>query len=403
MAPNHRFSVFYSKFALYFLAMNFSFSTQRYYRIAVSTFFFIQGLIFSSWANRIPDIKHLLGLNEAGLGGVLFLLPMGQLTAMALSGYLVSKFGSKKTLSIAAILYPTALLGLGSVRSVWQLSLGLYVFGMCANLTNISINTQGVGVERIYRRSIMASFHGIWSLAGFTGGLISTLMVGLNIPPFEHFCIIYVVVLMVILTMRNSVLPRDTTKEANGKRKGFAKPDAVIFTLGTIVFGSMICEGTMFDWSSIYFQKIINPPKELVRLGYIAFMFTMAGGRFAADYMVTRFGITKVLRASGITIATGLLTAVLFPYLPTATLGFLLVGIGTSSVVPLCYSLAGRSKTMHPGVAVATVSSIGFLGFLIGPPIIGFVAQVSSLRWSFTMIALFGLITSLMAGKVRRV
>ncbi|HEY4787359.1 MAG TPA: MFS transporter, partial [Bacteroidales bacterium] len=117
----------------------------------------------------------------------------------------------------------------------------------------------------------------------------------------------------------------------------------------------------------------------------------------------TRFGITKVLRASGITIATGLLTAVLFPYLPTATLGFLLVGIGTSSVVPLCYSLAGRSKTMHPGVAVATVSSIGFLGFLIGPPIIGFVAQVSSLRWSFTMIALFGLITSLMAGKVRRV
>jgi len=383
--------------------MNFSlsFTTQRYYRIAVGTLFFVQGLIFSSWANRIPDIKHSLGLSEAGLGGVLFFLPIGQLCAMGLSGYLVGKFGSKRVLSVAALLYPTALLGLGLVTTVWQLSLGLLLFGMCANLTNISINTQGVGVERIYRRSIMASFHGIWSLAGFTGGLISTLMVGYNIAPFEHFCIIYVVVLAIILTMRNSILPRDTARDTNSKRKIFSKPDAAIFTLGTIVFGSMICEGTMFDWSGVYFQKIINPPKELVRLGYIAFMFTMAGGRFAADWMVTRFGITKILRASGITIATGLLTAVLFPYIATATIGFLLVGIGTSSVVPLCYGLAGKSKTMHPGVAVASVASIGFMGFLIGPPIIGFVAQASSLRWSFALVASFGLITTLMAAKAK--
>lgn len=381
--------------------LSLKFSTQRYYRIAVSIFFFVQGLIFSSWANRIPDIKNTLGLTEAGLGGVLFLIPTGQLCAMALSGYLVGKFGSKKTLSVAAILYPTALLGLGAVTAVWQLALGLFVFGMCANVTNISINTQGVGVERIYRRSIMASFHGIWSLAGFTGGLISTLMVGNNISPLKHFVIIYVVVLAVILSMRGSILPRDTAREAKSKRRVFSKPDKSILILGTIVFGSMICEGTMFDWSGVYFQKVINPPKELIRLGYIAFMFTMAGGRFAADWLVTRFGITKILRAAGITIATGMLTAVVFPFITTATFGFLLVGIGTSSVVPLSYGLAGKSKTMHPGVAVASVASIGFLGFLIGPPIIGFVAQMSSLRWSFALIAMFGLITSLMAGRVR--
>ena len=129
----------------------------------------------------------------------------------------------------------------------------------------------------------------------------------------------------------------------------------------------------------------------------------MAGGRFAADWLVTRFGIVKILRASGITIAIGLLTAVLFPYIPTATIGFLLVGIGTSSVVPLCYGLAGKSKTMHPGVAVASVASIGFLGFLIGPPIIGFVAQASSLRWSFALVASFGLITTIMASKAKNI
>ena len=133
----------------------------------------------------------------------------------------------------------------------------------------------------------------------------------------------------------------------------------------------------------------------------IAFMLTMAGGRFAADWLVTRFGITNILRTAGITITIGMLIAVLFPYILTATLGFLLVGIGTSSVVPLCYGIAGKSKTMHPGVAVASVASIGFMGFLIGPPIIGFVAQASSLRWSFALIAMFGLITTLMAARVK--
>jgi MFS family permease len=380
-----------------------SISTQRSYRIAVSTFFFIQGLTFASWASRIPDIKNKLGLSNAGLGGVLFSLPVGQLCAMALSGYLVSKFGSKKTLTVAAFLYPLALVGIGLVSHVWQLSAALFFFGMCGNLSNISINTQGVGVERLYQRSIMASFHGVWSLAGFTGGLISTLMVSQNITPFMHFCFIFAFTFILYLAMRNSVLPRDNRpKESINRGKIFVKPDKYIITLGMIVFGSMICEGTMFDWSSIYFEKIIHPPKELIRLGYIAFMFTMASGRFLADWLVTRFGITRILQMSGVVIMSGLLLAVIFPSLPTATLGFLLVGIGTSSVVPLCYSLAGKSKTMLPGVALATVSSVGFMGFLIGPPIIGFIAQAASLRWSFTLIACLGLVTTLLARKVRR-
>ena len=145
-----------------------SLPTQRYYRIGVSTFFFIQGLTFASWTSRIPDIKNRLHLSDGAFGGVLFSLPAGQLTAMALSGYLVSKYGSKLMLQIAALLFPAILLILGSVESTWQLIAGLFVFGICGNLSNIAVNTQGVGVERLYGRSIMASFHGLWSLAGFT-------------------------------------------------------------------------------------------------------------------------------------------------------------------------------------------------------------------------------------------
>lgn len=376
-------------------------TTQGRYRMAVSAFFFMQGLTFSSWASRIPDIKAMLHLNEAELGSILFALPVGQLSAMALSGYLVSRLGSRKVLSIAALFYPGILVCLGMVTSVTQLVVTLFFFGMSANLCNISVNTQGVGVERLYRHSIMASFHGLWSLAGFTGGLISTWMVSYDIPPLMHFCIIYGAAILILLTMRGSTLPRDMQKTEPRTKTVFVKPDRYIVLLGMIAFGSMVCEGTMFDWSGVYFEQVVRPGKDLIRLGYIAFMCTMALGRFTADRLVTRFGPITVIRTSGLIIAAGLLLSVVFPHLVTATVGFLLVGFGTSSIVPLCYSMAGRSKIMLPGVALATVSTIGFLGFLIGPPIIGFVAQALNLRWSFALIAVIGLTTTIVAPKLK--
>jgi MFS family permease len=382
--------------------LSLSLPTQRYYRIGVSVFFFIQGLSFASWASRIPDIKNKLNLSDGALGGVLLGLPLGQLTAMVLSGYLVSKYGSKKILSGAAFLYPAVLLLLASVNTTWQLVAGLFVFGICGNLCNISINTQGVGVERLYRRSIMASFHGLWSLAGFAGGLISTFMIANRIPPFTHFCVIYIIAFLLTIAARKIILPRDGSRTAIEKTKIFVKPDRYIIILGLIAFACMVCEGTMFDWSGVYFENVVHAPQSLTRLGYVAFMCTMAGGRFAADWLVTKYGVERILKMSGLIILTGLLLAVIFPGIVMATIGFLLVGIGVSSVVPMVYSLAGKSKTMVPGVALASVSSISFLGFLIGPPVIGFIAQVSSLRWSFALIALLGLGTTLLAGKIKQ-
>lgn len=380
---------------------NLTVTRKRIFRIAVSILFFNQGLVFASWASRIPDIKNSLGLSAAGLGSLLLFIPIGQLCAMTFSGFMVSKFGSKKVLSIAAILYPIALICIGAATKVWQLPFGLFFLGLTGNFCNIAINTQGVGVERLYGRSIMASFHGIWSLAGLTGGLVSTLMVFNNIRPLPHFCIIFGIVLILLLMARTSMLNRDTARDEVKQNRFFIFPDKTIIVLGFIAFGSMICEGTMFDWSGIYFQKILNVPKDLVRLGYIAFMFTMATGRFTADRIVNKFGVSKVLKMNGIIIFVGLITAVLFPYLASATFGFLLVGLGTSSVVPLCYGLAGKSKTMHPGYALVSVTSVGFLGFLLGPPLIGFIAQAVSLRLSFTLIAFLGLTTTLLSGKIK--
>lgn len=380
-----------------------SFPTQRYYRIAVSTFYFIQGIVFASWASRIPDIQARLSLSDGALGGVLFALPVGQLAAMMLSGYLVNRFGSKTTLIIGALLYPSGLLLLGGVQELWQLCGALFLFGVFGNLSNISVNTQAVGVERLYRRSIMASFHGLWSLAGFAGGVIAALMVAANISPFLHFVTVYILSLVLMISARKYVVPRDARPRA-AKEPGrkFVKPDVYIITLGLIAFACMICEGTMFDWTGIYFEKVVKAPKELTRLGYIAFMGTMAGGRFISDAFVTRYGVRKILQASGIIIVSGMLLAVILPDIVFATTGFLLVGIGTSSVVPLVYSLAGRSQKIAPGTAMALVSSIGFLGFLLGPPVIGFVAEAFNLRVSFALIAVLGLGTTLLAKRLGR-
>ena len=373
----------------------------RAYRIAISIFFFIQGLTFSSWASRIPDIKNKLGLTDAGLGSVLFALPVGQLIGIALPGYLVGKFGSKQVLTVSALLYPTSLLLLGWAPTPLLLMASLAIYGICGNLFNISVNTQAVGIEALYRRSIIASFHGVWSMAGFIGGLVGALMVANQTTPIQHFSIVSGIALLLMLFARNFTMPRDARKEGV-KTSLFTRPDKAIMLLGLIAFASMICEGTMFDWSGVYFEKVVQAPNNLTRLGFVAFMSTMAGGRFAADYLITRFGVQRMLQMSGITILCGLLLAVALPNIVTATVGFLLVGIGVSSVVPMSYSLAGKSKTMAPGIAIAAVTSIGFLGFLIGPPFIGFISQLFGMRTAFLLIALLGLGTTILSRKIRQ-
>jgi MFS family permease len=369
-----------------------AFHTRRYYRIAASFLFFTQGLIFASWASRIPDIKHLLGLSTGALGTVLSAMPAGQFVAMALSGYLVSRYGSKKVLGWAAILYPTTLVLLGTVSAVWQLVGGLLVFGMTSNLINIAINTQGIGIERLYGRSIMASFHGIWSLGGFFGGLLSTLVVGFELIPFYHFLVVYFIALMVLFALKGMLMPRDLVRrEGSGPIRVFAKPDRYIALLGFMVFANLICESTMFNWSSIYFEDVIKPNPNLVRMGYIGFMCTMAIGRLTADKIVNRFGVQNTIRASSITIAIGMLLSALFPSLVMATIGFLLVGFGSASIVPICYSMAGKSTKMLPGIALATVGTIGFMGYTMGPPMVGLVADWLDLRWAFALVALTSL------------
>jgi MFS family permease len=371
----------------------------RKYRIATSIFFFIAGLTFSTWASRIPAIQTKLHLSDAGLGGVLFALPAGLMISLPVSGWLVSRFGSRPMVIVGSIFYPLVLLMLASSTSVLQLVLSLFSFGIMGNLINIAMNTQAVSVETLYGRSVMASFHGLWSLAGFTGAVIGTFFVSRGLPPIIHFSIVSGLCVLLVILSYKFTLPHDIGHRQ--RQKAFVKPDKKILLLGMIAFCCLVNEGAMSDWSGVYFKNIVKAPASLITLGYVAFTSTMALGRFLGDSLVTKFGVKRMLQISGSVITTGLLLAVIFPYLATATAGFFLVGFGVSSVVPIVYGLAGKSTTMSAGAALAAVSTIGFLGFLIGPPLIGFIAQAISLRWSFTLIAILGFGTALLAGKLK--
>lgn len=368
------------------------------HRFAIGTLFFLAGVCFASWASRIPTVQHALNISDSHLGLILFSLPVGLMTSLPLAGWLIGKFGSRNLASVALICYFLFLVCLGFVTSVPMLCLTLFFFGLSSNMVNISVNTQAVGLEQMFERPIMASFHGLWSLAGFTGAFVGSVMVAANIMPKLHFILMAVPAILMVLLVYRFTLKKDEKPEGS---KNFAMPDRTLLHLGAITFCGLVCEGAMFDWSGIYFQKIVRPPEEWLGAGYAAVMFTMAGGRFIADRFAHRFGLKRTLQLSGILNATGLMTVVLLPYMIPSIAGFLMVGLGISSVVPLVYSQAGRSKKMSPGVALATVSTIGFGGFLLGPPLIGLISGMTSLRVAFAVVACAGICVTVLSSFIK--
>ncbi|WP_026898051.1 MFS transporter [Daejeonella oryzae] len=367
-------------------------------RITVGLMFFLTGLCFASWASRIATIQQELGLSEAALGGILFSLPVGLMLSLPISGWLISVIGSRRLLVVSLILYSITLLSLGLAQNVFMLIFFLFLFGFFSNGVNISINTQAVMVEKVYQKPIMASFHGLWSLAGFSGAVIGSFMIGKGVTPSQHFFIIMaLIIVMVAIGFR--FLKKDSGVPAG--QPIFVKPDKSLMSLGLIAFCSLICEGAMFDWSVVYFKKVVEAEGAWMGAGYTAFMGTMAMGRFMADWFSGRFGTKTTLQISGALTAIGLLIAVIYPQLLSAIVGFLLVGIGVSSVIPLVYSAAGKSKVMSPGMALAAVSTIGFLGFLLGPPLIGLIAGASSLRISFALMAFMGFCVILVSNRTK--
>jgi len=360
----------------------------------VTIFFFVSGFGFSTWASRIPTIQQQLHLNKAQLGAVLFALPIGLMATLPLTGVLLSRRDSRRIMMIGALFFNLMLCGIGFATQTWQLVIALLCFGCSRNLMNISVNAQSIGVQALYDRSIIARFHAVWSLAGFGGAALGSMMVSLGVSPAWHFLLVGVVLTGLCVYAYPGTLPQ--RPKARERRPWFALPDKTLAKYGLISFASMACEGTMFDWSGIYFREAVHASAKVATIGFVVYMTAMTLGRLTGDRLANRFGIRTMLTYSGVLIGTGLLLATLLPFPLTAGLGFILTGFGVSCVIPMVFSMAGRSAGMSSGSAIASVSTVGYLGFLIVPPLVGSVAQLAGMRGAYGMMAGFGLLITVL-------
>lgn len=333
-------------------------------------------------------MQSQLHLNEAELGGLLFAMPIGLLLTLPVTGHLLSKFSSRSVMFFGAMFFSVVLAFIGFSTQVWHLVLALFCFGVSRNLFNISTNAQAVAVQALYDKSIMASFHGIWSLAGFAGAAVGYVMVYFNIGTAYHLLGVSIALMVFTLWFISGTIHQKPIPQP--RKKIFALPERSLIIFALICFACMACENTMYDWSGIYFEKVVHVSKNSATVGFVAYMIAMMTGRFVGDAAVNKFGIKSVLRFSGVLIFVGLLLLVLLPNQWVAGLGFILVGLGVSCIVPMVFQMAGRSTTMSSGSALASISSIGYLGFLLVPPFVGFIAQLAGLRWSFGLMSLMG-------------
>lgn len=367
---------------------------------ATKLLFFACGIAFSSWASRIPEIKEKLHLNDAQLGNVLLVMTIGSISALPISGWLIEKFTSRKIIVAATIIYFCSMPFLGFTSSTFGLSIALFCFGFGADLLNISMNVQAVGVEKAQNRAIMSVIHGVFSVGFFVGASVGGLCNKWSISPEIHLATVGGVVLLIgIITYKNLLI---TDYKSNDSAPLFALPDKALVLLSVICFCGMLAEGAMADWSVIYYKKYMQNATGFVTAGFTCFAICMLIGRFAGDWAVSKFGLRTILLTNSALFALGMFIAVSFPSQWVILFSFSIVGLGLSTMVPLIYAQAGKTKSMSPGAALAAISTVGIAGFLIGPVLIGHLSEAFSLRNALGVLVILGLISAFLSSKIKQ-
>ena len=356
-------------------------------RVALSVFFFLLGFGFASWASRIPSIKTNFDFNEAELGNLLLTMPISSMIGLPISGWLVSRFNSRVPLFTSFMAFAISLAGIGYASTLAHLVIAVAVLSFSMRIANISVNTQSLALQKQRTKKIIGSFHGLWSLGGLAGALFSTVMVKFQVPIKEHF--LYVAAFSVLLALTSFPFLLKQDKSEIGNRLVLGKPDKYILYLGLMIFFAALCEGGMFDWSGVYFKEVVG--EDIFTLGYLMFMAFMAFSRFYSDRLIDRIGMPKTYLIGAVIVTSGMLLAIVFPYYWPVLIGFSLVGIGVSSVFPMTFTLAGRSKKYSPGMAISIISTYGIIGMLIGPPLVGYLAHLIGLKYAFVLFILSGL------------
>lgn len=369
-------------------------------RLAVSFLFFMNGALFASWVSRIPLIQQELGLNHAVLGAALLCVAAGAVVTMPLVGILNGRFGSERLCMFWVVPFSVALPLLALCPDVVTLGAALFFFGCGHGALDVAMNAQGVVVERSYGKPVMSSMHAMFSFGGLLGAGFGIVMAWLGWPPLPHFTLVSVLLGgSALFGCRYLLHGMDRHEKTEGG--GFMLPPKALVPLGIVAVAVLLGEGAMADWTGVFLHKTLGATEAVAAAGFAAFSVAMTLGRFSGDWLVARFGAVSLVRASGLSAAAGLALA-LSTDLPWISLvGFALVGAGCSTVVPCVFSAAGRMPGVRTGVALASVTTMGYMGFLIGPPLIGFVAEGIGLRGALGLLIGTSVLVAAMAGTLR--
>ena len=355
-------------------------------RAGVAAVFFLNGFGYGSWVPRIAEIQAQLRLSEGQLGLALFMAALGALIAMPLAGAAAHRYGSRAATAVTVVLFGLSLPGLALAPSLLGLGVALALLGVAAGALDVSMNTQGVSVEKRYWRPIMSSLHGMFSLGGMTGAAATGAVAAGDMPLLPHFAGIAALLVALGVVACAPMLPR--AAEAGAEGPGFARPSLGILLPGIVALASLLSEGAMADWSAVYLSSALGAGTTVAAAAFAAFSMMMAAGRFAGDRLVARLGGDAVVRAGGALAAAGLGLSLALGHPLLAVVGFGVVGAGLSCVFPVVLSSAARTPDLAPSAAIAAVCTVGYFGFLLGPPMIGGLAELMGLPAALGLVVL---------------
>lgn len=353
-------------------------------QIATRVAFFITGFAVSSWAPLVPLVQTRIGLDERQLGSLLLCLGLGSVVAMPFTVGFAARFGCRITILAAAAIACASLPVMATAPNAFVLAAALLTFGAGVGTADVAMNIQAVIVEKASGRAMMSGFHGLYSVGGIAGASAVTGLLAANLSPLQSVLVVVVLAALLLAGVARGLLPYGSEEGS----PAFALPRGRVLLIGALCFVMFLAEGSVLDWSGVLLNTVRGLKKSWAGLGYIAFSATMTIGRLSGDGIVQRLGPKRILLWGGLCSAAGFALAATVPAWPVSVLGFALVGVGASNVVPVLFSAAGKQTSMPSNLAVASVTTLGYAGLLIGPALLGFVAHASTLSVALFVVAL---------------
>lgn len=357
------------------------------HRIAVNIAFFINGFIYANWVSRLPRIQELFGADNQAIGFVLLAMSLGAVTAMPFTGWAIIRNGSRKITLVSLVLY-SAVVPLIPFMPGWAVAMTLYFcMGIVTGMLDVAMNAQAVMIERMYQKPIMTSFHAFFSIGMALGAWSGAFFADTDLQLEWHFSIVVMLALIATIWVGANLINDRPDKNDVSDGPLFRLPTASLASVGFIAFCCMLGEGSMADWTVNYMENFAGSAEAIAPLALSAFAVAMTGGRLFGDRVRARIGDGSVILYGGILSTFGIFIIVFFPEQYLVITGCFLVGLGLSTIVPITYSIAGNRKELPSGVGLAMVTTVGYSGFLFGPPIIGFIADWQNLRIAFLFVA----------------